>query len=266
MVLKRLLNVTLKREAPPQAVPAGQRVYAVGDIHGRLDLLDALLDEIERDDAARPGAETLLVFLGDLVDRGPDSRGVIERLLALKASGRTARFLLGNHDEVFLKAARGDVKALRFLIRIGGRETILSYGVSTEEYQSSDFEDLARIFATRVPAEHIAFLSSFEDYIEIGDYLFVHAGIKPGVAIEEQSAADLRWIRGEFLRCKTEHGKMVVHGHSISDEAEIRRNRIGIDTGAFASGRLTALGLEESDRWFITASGEPDPRWTTLTD
>lgn len=266
MVLKRFFNTALKRETVSPAIPPGQRVYAVGDIHGRRDLLDDLIGRIEADSRRRGEAETLLVFLGDLVDRGPDSRGVVERLLNLRDSGIAARFLLGNHDEIFLRAAAGDPRAVRFLTRIGGRQTILSYGISLDEYQSCDFDDLAALLSSKVPAEHVAFLSSFEDYIEIGDYLFVHAGIRPGISLAEQSPVDLRWIRTEFLQCRDAHDKMVIHGHSISDEVDVRRNRIGIDTGAFASGRLTAIGIEGAERWFLAAVGEPDAHWTSLTD
>jgi len=266
MVFKRIFAGRPSARAARPEVPEGQRIYAVGDIHGRLDLLNKVLEEIEADDEARAGAETTVVFLGDLVDRGPDSRGVIERLMALQADRPATRLLLGNHDEVFLKAASGDTKAMRFLTRIGGRETILSYGVSEEEYRSCDFEELARLFAARVPAEHVRFVSSFDDYVVVGDYLFVHAGIRPGLVVEEQSASDLRWIRRDFLEFRKSHSHMVVHGHSISEEAQLHKNRIGIDTGAFASGRLTALGLERESSWLLTAQGEPDPRWLNLTD
>jgi serine/threonine protein phosphatase 1 len=243
-----------RRRDQKAALPAGRRVYAIGDIHGRLDLLNRLLVQIDEDDAARPpaAAGTELVFLGDLVDRGPDSRGVVERLLALSRAGGRVRFLMGNHEEVFLRAAGGDVRALRFLIRIGGKETLLSYGVSEDEYRGLDFEELAALVQTRVPAGHLAFLAGFERLIEAGDYLFVHAGLRPGVAIEEQAMSDLCWIRDDFLNHRESFGKIVVHGHSITEEVDARPNRIGIDTGAFASGRLTAIGLDGEDRWFLS--------------
>lgn len=266
MIFKRLFKTRNEDGNGTHRIPDGHRVYAVGDIHGRLDLLEAMLEKIDTDDRQRSGAETSLIFLGDLVDRGPDSKAVIERLLNLRSSGRSTRFLMGNHDEIFLKAATGDVKAVRFLTRIGGRDTILSYGVTEEQYGSYDFDDLAEAFAKSVPQSHIAFVEAFEDYVAIGDYLFVHAGIRPGVAIEQQSASELRWIRREFLESRASHGAMVVHGHSISPSAQMRKNRIGIDTGAFASGRLTALGLEGTARWLLTAEGEADPRWGDLTD
>lgn len=253
MPVKALLNLVSRRQPRSCEVPAGRRVYAIGDIHGRLDLLDQLLDSIERDDRSRNGERrTELIFLGDLVDRGPDSRGVVERLLALSESPMPVRFLMGNHEEVFLRAVRGDDRALRFLIRIGGRETILSYGITENEYRDLDYEELAVLLPERVPAVHVDFLAAFEAMIEVGDYLFVHAGLRPGIALEDQSISDLCWIREDFLNHRDSFGKMVVHGHSITDAVDVRPNRIGIDTGAFASGRLTAVGLEGGERWFLS--------------
>jgi serine/threonine protein phosphatase 1 len=236
-----------------RAIPDGQRVYAVGDVHGCLNLLDDLIAQIEADDRARGTAQTQIVFLGDLVDRGPDSAGVVERLIGLAEARGNVRFILGNHEEIFLRALGGDMESLRLFVRVGGRETILSYGVSELDYERTDYAELLALIQARVPPRHIAFLESFEDRIEIGDYIFVHAGLRPGVAIEDQRRSDMRWIRSTFLDSDAEFGKLVVHGHSISDEVIERPNRIGLDTGAFASGRLSALGLEGTDRWFLTA-------------
>lgn len=251
MVLK-LLRRAIDPAPPAARVPDGLRVYAVGDIHGRLDLLDSLLFRIESDERARGHAKTQLIFLGDLVDRGPDSAGVVRRALELSRSGRSVRFLLGNHEEVFLKALDGSVEALRFFVKIGGRSTILSYGFTEDEYTALDYPDLLTTLRARVPEEHVAFLKSFENQVRIGDYLFVHAGVRPRIPFEEQTGGDLRWIRSEFLEFRGSHGAIVVHGHTISDEVEERPNRIGIDTGAFASGRLTALGLEGGQRWYLS--------------
>lgn len=251
MVLK-LLRRAIETAPPPARVPDGLRVYAIGDIHGRLDLLDQLLFRIEADDRARGAAKSQLIFLGDLVDRGPDSAGVVQRALELRQGGRPARFLMGNHEEVFLKALRGSLEALRFFVKIGGRATILSYGFTDQEYDALDYDDLLQALIERVPTPHVDFLTSFEDRIAIGDYLFVHAGIRPRIPVEEQTGGDLRWIRGEFLDYRGSHGAMVVHGHTICEDVEERPNRIGIDTGAFASGRLTALGLEGGERWYLS--------------
>jgi len=251
MPVRTLLNLVSRAKPAPLAIPPGRRIYAVGDIHGRLDLLDRLLAMIEEDDAARsPAVPAELIFLGDLIDRGPESRGVVERLMAL-SEGRQVRFLMGNHEEVFLQAVRGDQKALRFLIRIGGRETLFSYGISPEDYRNLDYDELMSVFQVAVPAAHIAFLDAFEHWIEAGDYLFVHAGLRPGVELGEQKPSDLRWIREDFLRHRASFGKMVVHGHSITDDIDERANRIGIDTGAYSSGVLTAIAIEGSKRWYV---------------
>ncbi len=253
MPLKSLLNLVSRQQPRTYEVPEGRRVYAIGDIHGRLDLLDLLLEAIGEDDRRRgAGCRTELIFLGDLVDRGPDPRGVVERLLALSRGTTPVRFLMGNHEEVFLRAVEGDVRALRFLIRIGGRETLLSYGITEAEYRDLDYEALAALLPGRVPPAHVAFLAAFEPMIEVGDYLFVHAGLRPGIALEDQSLGDLYWIRDDFLNHRDSFGKMVVHGHSITGDVDQRPNRIGIDTGAFATGRLTAVGLEGGERWFMS--------------
>lgn len=236
-------------------MPAGQRVYGIGDIHGRLDLLDELLLSIDADDASRPAADKSVIFLGDLIDRGPDSRGVVDRLIEYRMGKTEVRFLMGNHEQVFLRALSGDVNALRFLIRIGGRETILSYGIGESEYGSLSYEQLGEALRAKVPEHHIAFLGGFEPWVEVGDYLFVHAGLRPGIPFHQQGLDELCWIRGDFLQHRGSFGKIVVHGHSISEDVEIRPNRIGIDTGAFATGRLTAIGLEQDQRWFLSTGG-----------
>jgi serine/threonine protein phosphatase 1 len=253
MPVKALLNLVSRTQPRAERVPDGVRVYAIGDIHGRLDLLDRLLASIAADDRARGnGVETQYIFLGDLIDRGPASRGVVERLIAFSNGNGNARFLMGNHEQVFLRALEGDQRALRFLVRIGGRETLHSYGIGDEDYKALDFEELAALAAEKVPAEHLAFLGGFENWIALGDYLFVHAGLRPGVALEEQAHSDLYWIRDEFLSCRESFGRIVVHGHSITEDIDVRANRIGIDTGAFATGRLTAIGLEGDERWFLS--------------
>lgn len=240
---------------PPEPIkarlPEGRRLYAIGDIHGRLDLLDDLLAQIEADDAARGAARTGYVFLGDLVDRGPASSGVVERVRALCAERPDTRCLAGNHEEIFLGAFEGDGDMLRLLLRVGGDETLLSYGITEQEIDDSTIPELSRLMAERVPASHLAFLRGLEDCIVEGDYTFVHAGIRPGVPVERQKTSDLRWIREPFLGHTGNHGTLVVHGHTITDDVDARDNRIGIDTGAFRSGRLTALGIEAGERWLL---------------
>lgn len=241
---------------PKGSIPQGERVYAIGDVHGRLDLLDALLDQIHDDAATHSGITPQIILLGDLIDRGPDSAGVVERLCCLVEEGAPIRLLKGNHEEVFLRALHGDAKALKFLCRIGGRETLLSYGISERDYNELSYEDLLPLAAERVGPRHLAFLDSFEDMIIIGDYAFVHAGVRPGVALAEQVPADLRWIRGEFLDHSGALEKVVVHGHTVCVDPEFRGHRIGIDTGAYASGRLTALVLEGETMRRLEASEE----------
>lgn len=253
MVLKRFLKLARPYGGQMPSIPEGRRVYAVGDIHGRLDLLDILLDRIAEDDAYRESAHTDIIFLGDLVDRGPDSAGVVERLRILAEQDRRFRFLSGNHEEVFLKALAGDVKSLKLMIKIGGKETILSYGVAPDEYLACDFDELLCLMRDNVPERHIEFLKTFGEYAQVGDYIFVHAGLRPNIPIEQQQGSDLRWIRREFLESKADFGGTVVHGHNVTTEMDRRPNRIGIDTGAYVTGRLTALALEGEVQWEIIA-------------
>lgn len=251
MVFKRLFG--LKQEEPPREarVLEGQRVYAIGDIHGRLDLLDELLAKIDADDAARPPSDTTIIFLGDLVDRGPDSRGVVERVMQLKAERPNVRVIAGNHEEIIIRAWAGDKRSAGLLNKVGGRETLMSYGTSELQYDMADLAELTQIAGAHIPQEHIDFFAAAEDFVEIGDYLFVHAGVRPGYAIEEQETSDLRWIRREFTEHRGDFGHVVIHGHSITEKIDEQTNRIGIDTGAFATGTLTAIGLEGADRWFL---------------
>lgn len=251
MNLKRLFS-TVKPAVPWTArAPEGARIYAVGDIHGRRDLLDELLGKIEADDNARGPAKTQLIFLGDFADRGDDSFGVIERLMTLGAASDDVQFIFGNHEELLMRAWEGDPRAAGVFNRNGGRDTMLSYGVDPNVYDDASLEELVEIMRSAIPRSHIEFLRSFQDWIVAGDYLFVHAGIRPGVPIEEQDVSDLRWIRGDFTRYEGTHDKMVIHGHSITEEVDDQPNRIGIDTGAFMSGRLTAIGIEGTERWFL---------------
>jgi serine/threonine protein phosphatase 1 len=179
------------------AVPPGERVYAVGDIHGRLDLMVALAEAIEADDASRGPADTTVILLGDLVDRGPDSAGVI-RAAKIWAEQRNVRYILGNHEEMFLEAF-DDIETLRPFLRYGGRETVLSYPVDPLAYSAADLGELQEMMIEVVPREDLDFLRSFEDMIVIGNYLFVHAGIQPGVPLADQRTSTLRWIREPFL-------------------------------------------------------------------
>ncbi|HEV7234195.1 MAG TPA: metallophosphoesterase, partial [Sphingorhabdus sp.] len=215
-------------------------------------LLQMLLAKIDVDDKSRGPADTQIIFLGDLMDRGPDSAGVIDTAMALRDAGRKVRFLMGNHEEVFVRACRkNDPKVTRFFLRIGGEATVLSYPITRAEYVTLDMEQLSARLASLVPLEHLEFIEGFEDQIVIGDYAFVHAGIRPGVSLAEQKPSDLRWIREDFVEQRGDLEKVIVYGHTIYDDIEERGSRIGIDTGAYASDKLTALALEGGERWYL---------------
>jgi serine/threonine protein phosphatase 1 len=250
-----------KKERPPLEGPPSigedRRAYAIGDIHGRIDLLIALMETIGRDDWRRkPRAETHLILLGDYVDRGPHSREVIDFILKLRDQWPNLTCLMGNHEQVFRLALNGDEQAVRFFIRpgVGGRETLMSYGATAEQIDSCEAIELWEWMVQAVPEAHKDFLASLSSRAILGDYAFVHAGIQPGVPMAEQEETDLYWIRDAFLESEDVHPYMIVHGHSIRENVEQRSNRIGIDTGAYASGRLTAVGLEETECWFLDTS------------
>ncbi|WP_341207099.1 metallophosphoesterase [uncultured Sphingomonas sp.] len=240
---------------PPRraAVPAGMRVYAIGDVHGRADLLQPLLGWIAEDHARRGGEAALhIVALGDLIDRGPASAKVIDLFAADTRRNAHYSFLSGNHEEMLLAILDGEAEGVPDWLDHGGAETLESYGVDPARFWD-DPEALPRVLRAALPSRHIAFLRAMRDQVRIGDYLFVHAGIRPGVPIDEQEGRDLRWIRKEFLTSHVDHGPVVVHGHTIVPKVDYRRNRIAIDTGAYRTGRLTALGLEGEARWTLTS-------------
>lgn len=253
-LLRSFLDVRQEPEIIP-SVPDGQRVYAIGDIHGRYDLLCRMIARIEADEVGRSPADTTVILLGDLVDRGPDSARVIATAREW-AKRRRVRILAGNHEEMFLGSFERD-DTLRHFLRHGGRETLLSYPIEPEVYSRATLEELRAIMNEVVPEEDIAFIESMEDRIQIGDYVFVHAGVRPGVPLEEQKVSDLRWIRGEFIEGPETRDFAVVHGHTILDAPHVSPLRISLDTGAYASGLLTAIGLEGTARWLISVQGEP---------
>jgi len=233
----------------PPAIPAGQRVYAIGDIHGRDDLFAALIEGIERDDAAASRARSTVILLGDLVDRGPDSAGVLARARQWQQE-REVRILAGNHEEMFIESFRNK-DVLRHFLRFGGRETLLSYGIQPRARTRAEMDALQALMAQVIPARDLDFIRGFEELVEIGGYAFVHAGIAPDIPLKQQKGQDLRWIREPFLSHEGQYSHVIVHGHTINEEATVRPNRIGIDTGAFNSGRLTAVVLEGTSRRFI---------------
>lgn len=245
-----MFNFAPRRQSSPTGA-RGWRAYAVGDVHGRLDLLDDLLERIHADMASRPARKVLLVFVGDLIDRGPSSAQVIERLRTYQQRRVQTMFLLGNHEEVLLRILHGQADLITKWRWFGGTECLTSYGVDVDELTDATDEEALAVVRRAIPREHVEFLESFDDSCRFGDYLFVHAGIRPGVELDQQLQSDLRWIREPFLFDDTDHGFIVVHGHTMRPEVEVRPNRIGIDTGAYRSGVLTALAIDGSSTWFI---------------
>ena len=229
-------------------------IYAIGDIHGQLHLLDKLLAKIEADAARWHAKRRLLVFLGDYVDRGPDSAGVIERLISGLPVGFEAHFLMGNHEAILLDFF-DNPETFELWLMNGAGATLASYGVDAP---GSD-EPLAAFTACRdrfkqaLPTAHRTFLDGLQLTVSYGDYVFVHAGIRPGIALADQMRDDLLWIRDDFLDSEDDFGAVVVHGHTPVPEPEVRPNRIGIDTGVWIYGRLTALRLFADERDFLMA-------------
>ena len=248
---------SLRRDRRPPRVPEGIRVYAVGDVHGRADLLAPLLSEIEADTARRPISRPMTVFLGDYVDRGPASRETIELLVRWRGL-QEAVFLKGNHEDFLLRFLK-EPSILEDWRYCGGLETLIAYGLKPP-INPTEFEraELARDLAVALPGTHRAFLQTLEPYFVCGDFLFVHAGVRPLVPIEHQTEDDLLWIREEFLLWEKDFEKVVVHGHTPVHEPDIRANRINIDTGAFATGRLTCMMFEGSDV-MLFADARPTP-------
>jgi len=235
-------------------LPDGVRVYAIGDIHGRLDLLRALHEKIQRDIEASQPEETIVVYMGDYVDRGPNAKGVIGTLIRGVPFHAETHYLKGNHEDALLTFLE-DPGFLRLWRDYGGIETLASYGIKVP--QDADGEDWINEvhykFTAALPKTHLAFLQGLKLSYELGDFYFTHAGIRPGVPLEEQQAADLLWIREPFLTSRRFHGKMIVHGHTPQEQPVIKTNRIGIDTGAYVTGALTALVVEGTTFRFLQA-------------
>jgi serine/threonine protein phosphatase 1 len=239
-------------EAPIPRVPPGTRIYAIGDIHGRADLLADLHRTILADAANAP-ERCVVIYLGDYVDRGLQSRLVIDTLLSEPLAGFERVHLKGNHEAALLDFL-ADARIGPGWVQFGGAATLMSYdaGRVTSDAPESAFAAAQAEFARHLPKNHRVFFESLPLVHEEGDYLFVHAGVRPGVPIDRQTEDDLLWIRNEFLDWREPFERIVVHGHTITDEPEVRVNRIGIDTGAFATGRLTCLVLEGSEHRFLS--------------
>ena len=252
----RILDCPAPPGAPPGAVctPEGTVIYAIGDIHGRDDLLAALLEGVRRDAGQRPARRRLLVFLGDYISRGPGSRAVVERVMATAWPGFEVVALKGNHEDLLLRFLDGDLAAGALWLDYGGAQALRAYGVAPEGGARGDeagAQRLRRELAGALPAHHLEFFRRLRLDHREGDYYFVHAGIRPGVPPEGQSDADRLWIRSEFTDSLADHGVVVVHGHCIAPMPQVRHNRIGIDTGAYASGHLTCAVLDGAERVFL---------------
>jgi serine/threonine protein phosphatase 1 len=248
----RLVGALSRAVKRAPALPDGVVVHAVGDVHGCSGLLDQVFGQIDRDRATLGAKCFIEVYLGDYVDRGPDTRGVIERLIARRET-RDVKLLRGNHEAVMQAVWRGTDR-LELWEQYGGIETMGSYGVAPRLPATlPNLMVMRRAWKAVFPAGHRRFLEGLQNSYSIGGYFFAHAGIRPGVALERQSEADLLWIRGEFLNSPADHGKVVVHGHTPVAEPELRANRINIDTGAFITGRLTCLRLNGASREIIGA-------------
>jgi serine/threonine protein phosphatase 1 len=236
-------------ELRPPTLPRGTRIYAVGDIHGRADLLDATLQRIRDDVARHPISRPVQVFLGDYIDRGPASRQVLD-CLSTQAQPCETIFLRGNH-EAYLCSFLKNPQILATWRHYGGLETLLSYSVTpTIDPDPTEQAELSATLERLLPPFHREWFATLRDYFICGDFFFVHAGVRPGVPLERQSSEDLLWIREDFLNCKEDFPKMIVHGHTPVSQAEFRPNRVNIDTGAYATGRLTCLVIEY-DQMFL---------------
>ncbi len=242
------------------ALPDNECIYAIGDIHGRYDLLEQLVAAIEQDVTDLPeNTRVTLVFLGDYIDRGMESRQVVDFLISERLQKFETVFLMGNHEQALLQF-RQDLSFGAQWARYGGGETLYSYGITPPKMQgpfggtgsTEAWEETWNLFRTKLPVDHVEFYQSLTHYFSLGDYVFVHAGLRPNRSLEDQSAHDMMWIRDEFLHDAAPFEKVVVHGHTPTDEVFKDYRRIGLDTGAYYSGQLSAARLFGTDIAFLS--------------
>jgi|688.fasta_scaffold11946_3 serine/threonine protein phosphatase 1 len=234
--------------------PTDTAIYAVGDIHGCVDLLAGLHERIEADASRRAARRKLIVYLGDYVSRGTDSRRTVDRVRDWLPSGFERIALKGNHEDLLLRFLDGELDAGRHWFDYDGLDTLAHYGVAVPDRQARDDDSVAALrdrFAAALPRTHLDFFRALPTRHLAGGYCFVHGGVRPGVKLTEQTDLDCMWIRKPFLESDADHGAVVVHGHSISPQPVVRHNRIGIDTAAYRSGVLTCLVLEGTSRDFL---------------
>lgn len=243
----------LRRTKAPSVrplVPDGLRIYAVGDVHGRADLLERLLSRIDEDLKDHPIAETIHIFLGDYIDRGRDSAAVLD-LLIERAKAHRMVCLKGNH-EIYLSEFLENPGILGAWAQYGALPTLASYGLTPKINAGPEEQaDLAAGLFSALPKSHAQFLAGLKLSFTCGDFFFVHAGVRPGTPLSRQREDDLLWIREDFLLHEEPFEKIIVHGHTPVKEPDVRKNRINIDTGAYATGRLTCLKLEQDQILFI---------------
>jgi serine/threonine protein phosphatase 1 len=236
----------LRRKRPPSRLPEGVRIYAIGDVHGRADLLEQVFTRIDNHAAAHPIDRPIVVLVGDYIDRGPDSRGVLDQLLK-RAKTNEMVLLKGNHETLVLEFLRNP-SALQSWSQLGGLETLMSYGLSPSLNADAQTQnELAIALQATLPKSHLVLLGGLQSSFNCGGFFFAHAGVRPGVPLAEQRETDLLWIRDEFLLYEGKFDKIVVHGHTPVREVDMRPNRINIDTGAYATGKLTCIIIERNE-------------------
>lgn len=255
-------KIKLNRKAKTEYLGPEEGAYIIGDIHGCFDQIYHLL-ELIRDDIGQNLSVTgttdsvkkpKIIFLGDLIDRGPRSKDVVDLLLNYRPDYAEPIFLKGNHEAVFLKVIKGDLESFKFWCQFGGRDCMRSYGVSNIGEIDYNPEAVLNRFIEAIEPSHIEFISSFDYYHVARDYLCVHAGIRPNVPLSKQKNKDMMWIREPFLKHKKAHEYRVIHGHTISDAPVERPNRIGIDTGVYNGNPLTCAFIRNEELRFIQST------------
>ncbi|MCK5189670.1 MAG: serine/threonine protein phosphatase [Methylococcales bacterium] len=252
--MRRFLRKTISKNIDPKifSILSGKRVYCIGDIHGRDDLLINIHEKILLDSANYFGSK-VVIYLGDYIDRGLHSKEVVDILLSNPLPGFSSIHLRGNHEQIFLDFLNNAPVIAAEWLNYGGQATILSYGISMQGISfGKKLKKLQQELLDKIPTEHLSFYNQLKYSYQIGGYFFVHAGVKPKVSLDKQSKLDMITIRNEFLDSNFCYEKMIIHGHSICDEPIVLPNRIGIDTGAYYSGKLTCLVLEGEYQRFIS--------------
>lgn len=244
-----------KQQSTPKKAPKGKRLYAIGDVHGCYDEMIRLLGIIESDHASRNPKECIVVFLGDLIDRGPDSFRVIEHLVSTPPTFSQNYFLIGNHEEMFLRILNGDAELIKRWLTYGGRSCVESYGVNYEKTIGHSADTMQLMIKKKVPKAHVEFLGDLLESITFGNYVLVHAGVNPKKPLDEQKGRDMRWMREPFLSWKKKLDYRVIHGHTIESEITALPHRIGVDTGVYETGVLSAVRLEDHQIGLLNSDG-----------